>query len=517
MTSLTLQEPRRLGWYWAGFAGTLAVSLLVHLPLVLNFQFFAFYDPGTALHAVELLARGYRPTIDFGYTHGLLALEFSRAWLGLWGATPAAYVAGVCVLQVFIALGLARLARSFAFSARATLLLCLLLPWAIIPDYLTLTHPLEAALLVHALADHAAGKRPRALALLTLCVLVKPSMAYVYGFVLVVLLVHEHLWTRRPLAWPARLGGLTRVLLPATIVGALALAWLLLRYGALPVRHTLLAVAGTSAYKETNFGLFLGDGRTFWLPHWPLPSWSTRALGANLATRIIDYAAYYLLTPAGLWLLAVITLLLAAARSLLRRNRQSALDNRQFLLTLAILHTAFILGFYGWRMSWTYYAYMPFLALVLIAQARIARRSVWIALCVLAALMHTQRLGQAVGAWQTCVRTPETGGLFAWPDQAAAWHAALQATGGRPTLLMTNGYPPYLPPNVRIPDAWFPETGIATPAEVARVAAQARQAEVVITWWEYGRLDLWNTPEFAPLRREFEPAPGTPFTVWRRH
>ena len=77
---------------------------------------------------------------------------------------------------------------------------------------------------------------------------------------------------------------------------------------------------------------------------------------------------------------------------------------------------------------------------------------------------------------------------------------------------MTNGYPFYLPPNVSIPDAWFPELGIATEPEIERVRRQALASDFIIVFHPYNKADLWNSPRFADVRARFHPVPLTPRT-----
>ena len=65
------------------------------------------------------------------------------------------------------------------------------MPWAALASYINLTHAIEATLICHALAEHALGRRSRALALLTACLFVKPAMAYIYGLLLVLLIIRD--------------------------------------------------------------------------------------------------------------------------------------------------------------------------------------------------------------------------------------------------------------------------------------------------------------------------------------
>ena len=296
------RDQRRFYGLAAAAAVILMVSFLGQLPTSADWSDFAFWDPGSVLKANLLLARGFKPGIDFGYTHGLASLavqSWGFAWLG---RTAAAYLILTAGMELLMALAVARLAVAFDLTGPATLFLLAALPLAIVPCYPTLTHPLQALLLLWALAAQAQGRRSWALALMTAGVLVQPSMPYVYGFILV-------LWTLR--AWwredlhpgPARAqpqrGRHRRSTLAlfqrtwAALATGVALAALLVwRFGGASLAATILPISGARTYRDYGFG-FLSDGlRQFLFP--AKAPW-----------------LYYLFTPAGLW--GIMSLLVAAA------------------------------------------------------------------------------------------------------------------------------------------------------------------------------------------------------------
>lgn len=119
---------------------------------------------------------------------------------------------------------------------------------------------------------------------------------------------------------------------------------------------------------------------------------------------------------------------------------------------------------------------------------------------------YTQLLGDVWLGWNFKVRDAASANLWAYPEQLDQFHDAVEATAGEPTLLMTNGYLPNLPPNIHLPDAWFPEPGIPTRSEIARVRVQASNCRYVILWWEYRTFDLWNSKEFSDIRSRFAKA-----------
>src|SRR5207245_319775 len=120
-------------------------------------------------------------------------------------------------------------------------------------SYDVLVQVLEPALLVHALAEQARGRRDRALALVTTAAFVKPSMAYVFGLYLLVAIV----LTDRAAWW--------RALWPASVVGVALAVVLAAVYGVRPLVNTLIPTGGMEVYRQGRLGFFHGTGRAFWI------------------------------------------------------------------------------------------------------------------------------------------------------------------------------------------------------------------------------------------------------------
>src|SRR5271156_1428761 len=137
-----------------------------NLPDNYDWTFFGFYDTGTVIKGDQLITDyGFKPAIDFGYTHGLATLIVSHWGFDLLGRTPSAVLIMMAVFEALMALAIARLVMAMQTNARAGIFLFCALPIAVMPCYLTLTHPLEAFLILWALAEHACGRRGQALAL----------------------------------------------------------------------------------------------------------------------------------------------------------------------------------------------------------------------------------------------------------------------------------------------------------------------------------------------------------------
>src|SRR4029078_13197691 len=90
------------------------------LPAVAALYKFAFYDEGAWLHLDALLEKGRTPTIDLGYSYGLLPLILSKYWFALFGRTPWVFIAFVTTCNLISAWGLARILVSTTPSSLST-------------------------------------------------------------------------------------------------------------------------------------------------------------------------------------------------------------------------------------------------------------------------------------------------------------------------------------------------------------------------------------------------------------
>ena len=86
MTSRRISLPGSLGLTILLTALVLVLSY-VQSPAERFFRFIAF-DSGVDLTMQNLMARGFRPNVDFGCIYGLLPLLINRAWYSLFGLTP---------------------------------------------------------------------------------------------------------------------------------------------------------------------------------------------------------------------------------------------------------------------------------------------------------------------------------------------------------------------------------------------------------------------------------------------
>ncbi len=475
-------QRRRTIFLWAVFTFELIASLAAQLPTVYSFSTFVFYDPGSFLCVDWLVAQRFIPTIDFGYPYGLLSLIFGRAAFELIGRTPATYLAATLLLDSVAALGLARLAARWHWAV--VVLLAVAIPHALHPSYLALTHPLEAALLTHAIADLSVGKRSRALALTTACVFVKPSMAYVLGLALVILLLAS-LWRERPRS----IADLVAPFVPAVLTGLACAAVSALYFGWLPLVNSVLPLDGIKSYVALDFGFF-GNGRTFWWPD---------------ADRFSDFVRHYVTTPAGFWLLGSLLLGIWGLVALAPSRRSINAAQREALVVVAACHFSFIFMMFGWPGSWTYYSYLLVAGVCIGLQFSWQRwRAVAAPLLLLALTGLAQTYQASVNNWRYSERTPVTAGLWADAQQRDEWSRVIELAHHRPLLFLHNGCASILFPEVQVPQAYFLSPAMQTPQEIANLRRQIEQASVVVSFNHAAVLDAWSWPEFADQRAQFE-------------
>ncbi len=473
-------------------ASILVLVQIFELPKIADWSLFAFFDPGTAFKGDVLISAGLRPGIDFGYTHGLASLIFAHWGLKIFGRTPAGFILTTTCLEIMMAGAMTVFMRAIEANRKAIIWLLCALPIAVMPTYLTLTHPLEATLLLWAIAMQASGKRRVSLLLCTVCLFVKPSMGYVYGLVLLILIFWDYVQQRESI------GYLWRQIWPSIVGGLVLAGGCIWQFGVRSLMLTIVPITGLRTYTDTHFGFLFGRGQKFWSPEYH------------------DFI-YYFITPAGIWLAMLVMILWRLPHLLARFRFQLPGARIETISCLGVMQLAFVFGFYGWRHSWEYYSYMPVLFMAgLLTMDIISKR--WItALCAFAVLAQATNAVVAATGWFIKVRDRETGGLWAYRWQAREWKHVVRLTHDEPTLVLSNGFLPWMAPGMYMPSSWFPEPGIITRPELLRVASATDRALFVVTWRGYGAKGLWHQPIFANYKRKFVPLwQGKEMSVWVR-
>ena len=462
----------RVGALTALFGAEILAIAALSAPLEW-FPRFAFADSGADLVIRDLIARGFRPTIDFGYIYGLLPLLINRVWYTLASPTPAAFRAGVLACNLVMAWGMARFAVAQRAGAAGVALILAAMPYVLHISVLALVQALEPAVLVHALAEQARGRRRRALALATVALFIKPSMAYIYGALLLILI---GLAARgRGASW------WLRELAPAAATGA-ALALLLgAIYGARPLLNTLMPGAGAEVYRQGGYGFFHGRGLNFWY-------------------KPQAYYRDYFLDPAGGWLVGSV-LLIRGALGWLRRGPGWPEFNGEVVATCAALHVAFVTLFFGNRLSWVYYYAILLLGLAAIAPRGRIHSGFIAAVAVLAIVADRPKLDEIRRRWQIDAPAPATLGLWATREERLGWERVLELTRGRrPALVSIVEGAAVLYPGFAPPTGSYFVPGHPRPAEIRRKAEQVASSSTVIL----GLLGPGSYSEWPELAAAFD-------------
>ena len=414
---------------------------------------------GANLTLQALLDLGLRPAVDFHYPYGLLPAALGRAWFGVLGRSPGAYLAAVLVAQGMAALAIARFLTAPWVTRPAAAASIVAAPLLIPPTHPNLAHAGETVLLAFALAEQAHGRRGRALVLATFGALCKPSMAYLLGLLLLATIAAEVFRSGRPF-----LVRFARTIAPAAAVGVVGLGLLALTFGAGSVVGTQLPTEAASLYEDAGYGFFFGVGRRFWRPE-----------GATIR--------YYLGTTPGFWLAATLALLIGGAGAIARRSR---LDRRavESVATCAGLHVAFLCLFYAGPLTWTYYGFVLLIGLSGAIAPLPGRAGVVVGSAFALLGLATLRGLPAEARWHRRHdrRSATTAGLWTDPALADEWAVALTMTEGRRSALVAWAgagellYPDRFGPPVR----FFLLPGMEDFSDLARLADRVADAEVVV-------------------------------------
>ena len=334
--------PPRAAWLTAMLCLEVLLVAVFQTPF-LRFDRFAFMDSGGELAIQDLMRRGYRPALDFGYLYGLLPLLLGRLWYGLAGPSPQSFRVQMLACMMLSAWGLARFAVARRLSPAGVVLITLAIPDLLLASYITLVQTLEPALLINALAEQARGRHnlPRAIDGL----LLREAIAGVRA--------GPGCRDRdRRGQRPGIRAASVRPFGPALVTAAVLALILTLGFGAEPLAKTIFPFTGMAVYRISNYGFFHGVGREFWmLPH----------------AGIRDYLRY----EVGFWMLGTAVLLWWGLAGLRRLARGDSTGDRalrdEIIATCAAVHLGFVVLLFGHRGTWFYSLPMLILGLATLA------------------------------------------------------------------------------------------------------------------------------------------------------
>jgi len=492
---------------WLLFSAVIALFAIIRLPLDLNFNAYAFGDRGSFLTVCYLAAHGSRPAVDFGYPYGLLAILVGQGWFYLFGLSPRADELAMLACGLAAGWGMARFVSAMRLGVVGVTLVVTALPFAILPSYQSFIYALEASVLCNALAEHAAGRRPRALALATAACLVKPSMGYVYGFIMLLLIAREASRGDSAASTRIRWREMLAALAPAAATGAILGALLAAVYGVPSLIGTLFPTSGRAIYRFFGYGSVLSGGRGLW--YHP---------GGG-----IDF---YLLTISGFWIAASVWLLLAGVGAgwrlggaMLGGRTPSPAD--EFVFTCALLHLAFITEFFGGASSWEYYSYILVMGAGATSLSGATAGRIAALLALLALVGNSAHVEMAIHDWRSTAPDRPTGGLWASDAERAAWAKVLAASAGDGTAVVSfQGCAAIMFEEFAPPLGAYLIPYETLPAEFERAVARLQRAPKVfaVTGSDYSAA-LALYPELARLLKRREvmlnvTADGITFTVY---
>ena len=485
-------------WLTAGFVAEAIIIYLVSFPSGMTFSQFAFNDFGANLTAEHLIRHGYRPGVDFGLNRGLLSLLLAHAWFTFFGLKPISFLLAMPIFDVLIAWGFARFITRLKLSIAGIAVIFAAAPFAICGVWGDLAHPLDAALLSHALAEHAAGKRGRALALATAALFALPAMGYIYGLLLLIFIFRE-LKRREQLNFSRVL----TTIAPAALTGIALIGILTMAFGLPSVVAQMFPITGMRNFAIQHRGLFTGYDRGF------------------LYSRNIRIT-YYVGTVVTFWVCATLWLLVSGVRaglSFWKSTVRTGLEiNYEVVFCIAVMHLSFVIGFFDG--TWTD-AYMLIMA--------VGATSVWdwssmTSVWVLVPIAVMGNASMLVTSYRVLVHMdmrPETAGLWAPLDQQREWTHVLQIVRGhRPVLVENDGAADLLFPEFESPTNFSLIPGQVKVSELQRKVQQLSRAEMAVTV----NLPGLPSPEplvlFPQLRNALEGCDlvwkGTFATVYRR-
>jgi hypothetical protein len=425
---------------------------IVELPTNLSFLKFGFYDEGSSLTTHYLMTLGYRPTVDFGYPYGLLGLIVNR----LLPASPAAYQIAMIFIALSIAYALASIAGALKIGSGGVALLICAMPFAVRGMYWSYSHGLEAALISNALAQQARGKRSIALALAAAAVLAKPTLAYVYGLILIVIIVANHSRAR------FKLSVIITELIPAAVTATLLGAIIVASFGVTPMMNSLISWRGMALYRYLNHGLLHGAMYLLYFP----------------GVRV----GYYAGTVAGFFILGTAALVAAAIIAIYKIARGiECAASLEIAMTCAILHLVFITAMFGGPTSWQYYSYILVVGLAAAScTSKFAARTVW-AFALIAALGQKQSAVEIIGAWQNTHRSAALSGLWASSSEEREWLEVRRMAAAQDAVIVSSMGAGFLfAPEVQARKAVYLIPEEAVHSEIQRQADAINRAGMVI-------------------------------------
>jgi hypothetical protein len=398
--------------------GLTFLGISVYSRIDYAFTNYAFGDIGASWHAVDLIRQGKRPGVDYAYQYGALSLGLFDTALALLGRSPeGCYLFGMACTWL-----LALVLVSFSYRVKAAWPAMLpALVWVVASQrivFLSAAHALEPLVLSAAVLAAMGNRHRLGVGLCVVGWFIKPAMA----IVLMCLLVGRRFLNCEPLRDLQKSLVRDMAVVLATGLGCFATsaAWL----GWQSAASMLVPLQGVGVYKASNFGFFRGSGSLFYY----MP-------GAGLGYYLGTQSASWMVINGFLLMLSLFILMGWLRRKWRDRTYRDELG--EWTVILVVAHAAFVAGFYGTLWTWTYYAWLMWMALVagLTWLATLAPHGRRVAIGLACGFTLLSVIGNYANFKQVRASLGQDQplearyGTFATPEFNEAWHEMTQMLG----------------------------------------------------------------------------------------
>lgn len=489
-----------LSWrFFIGLSILVLLRIVLALPAILDFRNFAFRDSGGFQHVDKLISQGLNPGLDFGFNYGLLGVLLQHVYFALFGPGHwptlgflATYWLMMLVFWILLSREIGQSLLGFCVLLGLSDLMIYFGPWSPTP-----AHILQNLSLAYGLYFLERRRLSLALSIAVLGTLSVPSLPIVLSGLLGVVIVYE--WSRDP---SRTIRGLITQLAPAAATYACGILLLTAFFGWRTVLPTLLPLHGAKHYRAMHFGFF-GQGKFFWHPP-----------DAHLS--------YYLLTPAGIWLLCSALLVAFGCLAAIRIARNAKPEGLSLLiLSCCALHLSFIFIAFGNSLSYIGYSFIlvaGVFAGVFALRSRHLKLALTFLLLFLGLMTQWRDIKDALKVWKEESVVQEPVALYTPNDFQPEWEGVLSVAQHSRIFLLSfgNGVDLYYP-EIGTPQSWMLLPGLNLPREDAYVLQQIQTADVVVEEFEIAPQYIDRNKEWQAALRAFPmKVSGRYFRIWTR-
>lgn len=423
LTDSPTRSTRIPRWGTAAYVAISVFGLIVWHKVDYAFTNYVFGDIGSSWHAIRLIRNGSLPGVDYAYQYGAFSLGIFDLGLRSLGNDPVGCWRFGLVCTILLGTICLVYARRIEATASAWILgSC----WIIASQrilFLSAAHAVEPVVLASAVLAASSGRPETAVALSVVAWFVKPSMAIILGSLFFCWRLLDASGIRDALSMAGRM--LAQVAITAVVCFGVSALWL----GHRSALSMVVPNQGVSVYKAMNFGFFRGTGSYLW----NMP-------GGSLG--------YYFGTEAAAWLTINLAMILLALATIIRWFGRKLADHAyrdrpgELFVILVTAHSAFVCLFFGTFWTWSYYAWLLWMAMMLgmtWASRHCVRQSLCIstsiALALLTVVGNYSNFESTRSSVLNDVPVEDRYGLYGSPNFATAWRQVRTRMDDRPTYV----------------------------------------------------------------------------------